>query len=89
MIKLLNFSPGRMALIKTHSKASSYTPDNSNIYPYSALELKPYNTNNASLVPNHEMPKPGPILTPDGIQEHEIEWILNAQPRGCGYQYFV
>ena len=23
------------------------------------------------------------------MQEHEIEWILNTQPHGCGYWYLI
>ena len=51
--------------------------------------LKLYHPNDPKLFPNHELPKPSPILTPDGMQEHEIEWILDTQPCGCGYQYLV
>ena len=80
---------GPYTVIKAHPEASSYTLDNGNIYPYDASELKPYNTNDASLFPNREMPKSGPILTPDGMQEHEIERILDAQPHGRGYRYLV
>lgn len=29
------------------------------------------------------------MLTPDGLQEHEIDRILDSRPRGRGYQFLV
>ena len=29
------------------------------------------------------------MLTPEGLQEHEIDHILNSRPRGRGYQFLV
>ena len=80
---------GPYTIIKSHPETSSYTLDNNSAYPYYASELKLYHPNDAQLFPNRELPKPGPILTPDGMQEHEIERILDAQPRGRGYRYLV
>lgn len=88
MIVLLNFSPVGMVqytIIQAHPEASSYTLDNGNSYPYYASKLKLYQPNDSDLFPNCELPKPGPMLTPDGMQEHEIERILDAQPCGHGY----
>ena len=36
-----------------------------------------------------ELPKPGLVLTPDRMQEHEIKCILDAQPCGCRHQYLI
>ena len=70
-------------------EASSYTLNNDSAYPYYASELKLYHPNDPQLFPNHKLPKPGPTLTSDGMQEHEIKCILDAQPHGCGYQYLI
>ena len=80
---------GPYMIIKSHLEASSYTLDNNSAYPYYASKLKLYCPNDLQLFPNCELPKPGPILTPDGMQEHKIKWILDMQPRGHGYQYLV
>ena len=80
---------GPYTIVKSHPESSSYTLDNNNSYPYYASELKLYHPNDPQLFPDRELPKPGPVLTPDGMHEHEIECILDAQPRGCGHQYLV
>ena len=76
-------------IIKSHPESSSYTLDNNNSYPYYASELKLYHPNDPQLFPDHELPKPGPVLTPDGMHEHEIEHILDVQPHGCRHRYLV
>ena len=76
-------------IVSTHPEASSYTLDNGSTYPYYASELKLYLMNNPQLFLNHELLKLGPVLTPDGMQEHEIERILDMQPHGCRYWYLV
>ena len=80
---------GPYTIVKSHLESSSYTLDNNNSYPYYTSELKLYHPNDPQLFPDRELPKPGPVLTPDGMHEHEIECILNVQPRGCGHQYLV
>ena len=62
---------------------------NNSPYPYYASELKLYHQNDPILFPNRELPKPGPVLTPDGMQEHEIKQILDMQPHGRGHQYLI
>ena len=76
-------------IINAHLETSSYTLNNNNAYPYYASELKLYLGNDTQLFLNHELPKPGPVLTPDGMQEHGIEQILDEKPQGRGYQYLV
>jgi len=67
-------------VIKTHVESSSYTidlPPGSNTFPtYYAAELKLHVPNDASLFPSQVHSRPGPVLTPDGLQEHKI--ILDA-----------
>ena len=76
---------GPYMVIEAHPETSSYTLNNNNAYPHYALELKLYHSNNPQLFPNHELPKPGLILTPDGMQQHEIKQILDMQPHGHGH----
>ena len=80
---------GPYSIIKTHPESSSYMLDNNNTYPYYTSQLKPYHTNNAILFPNCELPKPRPVLTWDGLQEHTIDKILDTWKCGWSYQYLV
>ena len=80
---------GPYTITNAHPETSSYTLDNNSPYPYYASKLKLYHQNNPILFPNHELPKPGPVLTPDGMQEHEVEQILDMQPHGHGHWYLV
>ena len=76
-------------IIKSHPESSLYTLDNNNAYLYYASKLKLYHPNDPQLFPDCELPRPGPVLTPDGMHEHEIEWILDTQPCGHGHWYLV
>ena len=80
---------GPYSIIKTHPELSSYTLDNNDTYPCYASQLKPYCNNNAILFPNGELPKPRPVLTLDGLQEHTINKILDMWKCKWGYQYLV
>ena len=80
---------GPYTITKAHPETSSYTLDNDSPYPYYASELKLYHRNDPMLFPNCKLPKPGPVLTPDGMQEHKIEQILDMQPRGRRHRYLV
>ena len=80
---------GPYTITNAHPETSSYTLNNNSPYPYYASELKLYHQNDPILFPNRKLPKPGPVLTPDGMQEHEIEQILDMQPHGCGHQYLI
>ena len=60
------------------------------IYPtYHASELKHHVPNNPLLFPNHDHPWSGPVLTPNGLEEHKIEAIIDSRRRGWGYQLLV
>jgi hypothetical protein len=84
---------GPYRIIRTHPESSSYTldlPANRNDFPtYYANELKLHIPNDAELFPSREHPRPGPVLTPDGLREHEIDRIIDSRPRGRGYQFLV
>jgi hypothetical protein len=84
---------GPYRVIKSHPKSSSYTlelPAGCWDFPtYYASELKLHIPNDPVLFPSREHTRPGPVLTPDGLQEHEIKCIINSRPRGRGYQFLV
>lgn len=61
-----------------NAELSSYTLDNDNGYPYYASKLKPYHTKNAKLLPDREHPKLSPVMTDNGLMEHEISKIINS-----------
>ena len=84
-----NFFPrwdGLYMIIKVYPESSSYSLNN-NTYPYCASQLKLYHANDSNLFPNCKLPKPRPVLTPEGLQEHIISWILDTLK--CGLQYLV
>jgi hypothetical protein len=80
-------------VISTHPETSSYTidlpPDRGDFPTYYASELKLHIPNDSVLFPSREHSRPGPILTLDGLQEHEIDRILDSRPRGRGYQFLI
>jgi len=84
---------GPYKIIKSHPESSSYTlelPAGRGEFPtYYASELKLHVPNDPALFPSREHARPGPVLTPDGLQEHEIDRILDSRPRGRGYQFLV
>ena len=80
---------GPYTIIKANAESSSYSLDNDNGYPYYSSKLKPYHANDADLFPGREHPKPGPVMTDDGLMEHEIDRIIDSQPWGHGYRYLV
>jgi hypothetical protein len=84
---------GPYKVTKAHAESSSYTldllPGHNNFPTFYASELKLHMLNDASLFPSRAHSQPGPILTPDGLHEHKIDGILDAQPCGCGYQFLI
>jgi Chromo (CHRromatin Organisation MOdifier) domain len=76
-----------------HPESSSYTidlPAGRGDFPtYYAAELKLHVANDATLFPTLEHSWPGPILTPDGLEEHEIDHIIDSHMHGHGFQYLI
>jgi hypothetical protein len=74
-----------------HPEASSYTLDiPTNAYPvYHTSELKTHIANDPNLFPTWEFSQPGPILTPNGSEEHIIDEIIDSCRRGRGWQFLV
>jgi len=84
---------GPYKVTKSHPESSSYTlelPTGRGDFPtYYASELKLHIANNPVLFPSREHTQPRPVLTPDGLQEHEIEHIIDSRPLGRSYQFLV
>ena len=76
-----------------HPETSSYMldmPNSPNTYPtYHAAELKRHHANDTDLFPSRELPRPGPIVSPDGLEEYHVQEVLNSRKRGRGHQYLV
>jgi len=84
---------GPYVIIDAHPATSSYTLEllNSlNIFPtFHASELKHFFENDATLFPSQESLKPGPILTSDGLEEFQVQEIIDSHWQGRGYQFLV
>lgn len=84
---------GPYTVVETHLELSVYTldlPNTMNIYPafHSSL-LRKYVPNDASLFPDRELPRPGPIVTDNGAAEWTVERVLDERKCGHGMQYLV
>ena len=84
---------GPYRITAANPATSSYTLDmgqQTNVFPtFHSSQLKPHKRNDAELFPAREMPRPGPVVTADGLQEHEIDHILDARKRGKGWQFLI
>ncbi|KAF8832209.1 hypothetical protein HHX47_DHR1001661 [Lentinula edodes] len=84
---------GPYTVTDIHPQFSAYTldlPAHLNIFPtFHADELKLYSDNDPSLFPNREFPRPGPIVTADGLVELEVDKILDERKVGRGRRYLV
>ena len=84
---------GPYSIADMNHKASMVTlnvPHSSNVYPtFHTAEVMPFNENDQSLFPSHELAWPRPIFTKEGMQEHYVEKIIDAQKCGCGMQYLI
>ncbi len=52
-------------------------------------ELRRFIPNDKDLFPSRDHPRPGPIVTEDGLEEHVIDCILDEWRCGRGYQYLI
>ena len=84
---------GPYRITAANPAASSYTIDmgqHTNVFPtFHSSQIKPYKPNDADLFPSRQMPKPRPVVTAEGLQEHEIDHIVEACRRGKGWQFLV
>jgi hypothetical protein len=94
--RVANFFPcwdSPFTVTRSFPETSGYSldlPNSPNVFPtYHASLLKRHNRNDASLFPSHELERPGPVVTENGLEEYHIEKIIDKRRRGCGYQYLV
>ena len=84
---------GPYTVVDANPKSSTYTLDmdcHDGIFPvFHGSELKLHIANDETLFPNRGHPRPGPVLTSNGLEEHEIESILDSRRRGRGWQFLV
>ncbi len=84
---------GPYKILRTFPESSVYTlelPPSMKLFPsFHASLLKPYHTNDNSRFPSRTFHPPPPIITENGVEEQEIESILDHQRRGRGYRFLV
>ncbi len=84
---------GPYRIIRAFPDSSAYTlelPPSMHIFPtfHSSL-LKPYVQNDDALFPSRAFHPPAPIVTENGVEEQEVEAILDHQRRGRGFRFLV
>ena len=72
---------GPYRVTKAHPEASTYTLDiATDAHPvYHAQHLKPHHANNDELFPSQRLAQPGPILTPEGLEEYSVQEIIDSR----------
>ena len=74
---------GPYTVVDANSGSSTYTLDmdgHNGIFPiFHSSKLKLHIANDETLFPNQGHPRPGPVLTSNGSEEHEIESILDSR----------
>ena len=72
-----------------HSTVTLDLPNSANFYPvFHTSQLIPFVENDDELFPARALHKPKPVEI-DGVEEHFVDHIVAARPRGCGWQYLV
>ena len=84
---------GPYTVSAAHPSTSTYTldlPPTMRIHPtfHSSL-LRPFIPNDDALFPGRANPDPGPVVTPNGVEEFFVDCILDRRRRGRGWQYLV
>jgi ''chromo'' (CHRromatin Organisation MOdifier) domain./Integrase core domain. len=83
---------GPYTVIEAYPTTSTYKLDmpTKNIFPvFHSSELKRYHTNDPLLFPGRTRTPPGPVVTPDGLEEFFIQEIIDSRRRGKGWQFLV
>ncbi|KAJ3003649.1 hypothetical protein NUW54_g5196 [Trametes sanguinea] len=77
---------GPYTILQAHPEALVYTldlPPSMNIFPTFHLSLlRPYRPNDDALFPSHAHAHPGPVVTDHGVEEYEVESIIDRCRRG-------
>lgn len=84
---------GPYTVLDTHPECSMYTidmPNQPNVFHmFHSGELKPHVENDPVLFPGREYEQPGPVVTSEGLEEFEIDQIIDAKRHGRGWRYLV
>jgi hypothetical protein len=82
---------GPYRVTKAHPEASSYTLDimTDTYLVYHTQHLKPHHANDDKLFPSQRLEQPGPILTPERLEEYSIQEIIDSHQHGQGWQFLV
>ncbi len=74
---------GPFLVTGANPELSSYTLDIPNspakFNTFHISELRPFIANDSDLFPSRDHPRPGPILTEDGLEEHFIDRIIDQR----------
>ncbi|KAF8871644.1 hypothetical protein CPB85DRAFT_1165012, partial [Mucidula mucida] len=76
----------------TNPEQFSYTLNMSNSEVFNTFhvcQLKRWFPNNDTLYPQRQHKRPGPIVTPKGMEEYYVECITDERKCGHGMQYLV
>ena len=57
--------------------------------PSSIVPNSNYIANDKAIFPNQGHPRPGPVLTSNGLEEHQIKSILDSRCQGHRWQFLV
>ncbi len=83
---------GPYTVIDTHPQFSTYTLDlpSSKAFPtFHTSLLRKIMANDPDLFPSRKFEQPGPILTPNGLEEYFVERIVDEKRYGRGKRYLV
>jgi hypothetical protein len=84
---------GPFIITKAFPDKSVYTldlPNEPNCFPtFHTSLLRKFIPNNNELFPSRTLPRPGPVITPDGEEEWLIDQIVDQRVHGKGHQYLV
>ena len=93
MAKLFPCWDGLYQVTKAFPESSSHILDMQNMQntclSYHTSKLKCHIPNNDHLFSSWVHPEPGPILTEDGLEEHQIKSILDSKWQGHGWKYLI
>ncbi len=84
---------GPYTVTSAHPETSTYVldlPETMKIHAtFHASLLRPYIESDLERFPSRAHAEPGPIMTPDGLEEYAVDRILDRRRRGRGWQYLV
>ena len=84
---------GPYKVVRAFPETSTYTldlPSSMKMFPtFHVSLLKRYLQNDDTQYPSRSFNPPSPIFTADGLEEQEVEAIIDHQRRGRGYRFLV